>query len=233
MSQSTRVACRGEQGGDSLGGQGFVDSAVRMAACVGGCLVLIGCSSGEYNRRLEETIQRIETEVRLHGAASPIVDSSTGATIRLPEMIGADAQTLQQGDEAQPSFLALPGFAYAYKFQAEGQPGYLYVATVPVADKPPEELTRELQTEVRKTFSSAAWQDVTVTPPGGTPLAVKRLTAEGTQKFGQQDLPGRLDLYLASTPTHHVLLGWRAPSGTPKFFEAAAASVGTLTGVGS
>lgn len=222
---------------------GSLRGAKRLTAAAAGigCLVLSGCFSGEYNARMKESISKLETaggfSSVLYDAASPINDaagSATGVTLRLPQSIGSSAKTLQSGAEgAQPPFVNLPGFSYAYQIDVGGQPAYAYFAAVAAGEKTADVLAQEVLAEISKTFSSSVWQNAQVNRPDGGTMAVRRMRVSGPQKFGASEVDGQFDLYLTSSASHHVLLGWRAPTvagNSQNFFENAAAAIGTIQG---
>jgi hypothetical protein len=213
--------------------------AVGLAVC---SLVAGGCFSGEYSRRMDVTMKRLgelgELAAVIYAQQSPIQDlagNPTGISLRLPLFIG-DARSFRADDaDAQPSFLSLPGLAYGYEMDFGGQKAYAYFASVPVEEQDAEGLAQELQAAVRKTSSSAAWSDVSLKTPDGGTVRLRMLSTLGTQRFGTESQEGRFDLYLVSSPTHHVLLGWRAPTaaaGPQRFFEQVAASMGSIQGAG-
>jgi hypothetical protein len=207
-------------------------------------LLLSGCFSGDYNSRMQETTKQLNELGAIakvvFADASPVQDakgSSTGIRLRLPLVIDGSAKPLQGSDPgAQPPFLSLPGFSYGYEMQVGGQLAYAYFAAVPTEEKAADVLAQELQTAVAPTYSSAAWRDASLKTPNGGTVKVKVLSVTGPQKFGQDVQDGRFDLYLVSSRTHHVLIGWRAPTITGNsagFFENAALSLGSVTGQAS
>ena len=206
-----------------------------------GTLVLAGCGSGDYNRRMETTITKLneagDMAAAVYAQASEVLDtagSPTGISLRLPVFIGSDAKALRAGDAgARPPFVNLPGYSYGYEVQVGGQPAYAYFAAVAASGKTAEAITQEIQAQISKAFSSATWQDTPVASPEGGSVNVKLLSVIGSQAFGAEAQEGRFDLYLVSSATHHVLLGWRAPVATAdneKIFQNVAISMGTIQG---
>ena len=209
-------------------------------ACLA-CLSMSGCFTGEYERRMQETIKELETGSKKAGAvfatASGIVDAagtSTGISLRLPVFVDANAKSLVAGQpNAQPPFFDMPGFAYSYEIPFESESAYVHVAAVKAGEKPADQLAQEVQAAVSKTFSGAAWQDVTLETFSGGSMSVKRLRAVGPQTFGGSKADGQFDLYLLSSSSHHVLIGWRASAAADQahgVFEKAAISMGTVEG---
>lgn len=205
------------------------------------CSGLSGCFSGDYARRMEETTKKLQQlgdiASVIFGQASPVNDpagSATGIQIRLPLIIDGNAKSLLGNDPAaQPPFVPLPGLAYSYEMQVGGQPAFAYFAAVASGEKTAEVVAQEVQAAINTSFSSAVWNDTTLKTPDGGSVTVKLLSVTGSQKFGQDVEDGRFDLYLVSSGTHHVLIGWRAPvvSGTNAgFFENAARAMGSVQG---
>ncbi len=204
---------------------------------VHGCVILAlsltisGCMTGEYNRRLKETATRMADQVDvatiLFGAASGLDDASgqsTGVQVQLPLFVTSAAVT---EDSAQPPFMKIPGFAYAYAVQSDGQPGFVYIAAV-ASDKAAAELTSEVQAAVGQKFSGAVRREKLVPTADGGTLPIQCISSTGPQSFGAEQVEGRFDLYLLSSPTHHVLVGWRAPVASSGFFQASEYSMGTV-----
>lgn len=205
------------------------------------CATCGGCFSGEYNRRMRATMEQLNQlgsiAAVIYGQASPVQDASRGSTgisMRLPLVIDADAKALAPDDaDAQPPFLQLPGLAYAYELTVGDQPAFAYFAAVPVGQQDAAALAEELQQRVGRGFSGAAWRDVPVRTPTGGTVQLKLLSLIGPQKFGARTEDGRFDLYLVSSSTHHVLIGWRAPTAAGSaahFFENAAFAMGSVEG---
>jgi hypothetical protein len=210
-------------------------AAVPFASLV--ILVVAGCFTGEYNRRMTATLQQLQVQSEKAGAVFPspsaMLDASgaqTGIRLRLPIFVDATAKPMQAGDpNAQPPFCQLPGFAYSYEMPL-ATPAYFYVAAVSGASKSRDELMQEVEASIAKTFSGAAWQDVSVERFEGGTITLSRIRAVGPQKFGTGSADGQFDLYLASSQNHHVLIGWRASSDTQGFFDKVAISMGTIQG---
>ncbi len=205
------------------------------------CLLVSGCFTGEYGRRMDQTISKLaaqgERTAAVFAEPSGLFDAAgidTGISLRMPVFVDAKAKSLIAGTaNAQPPFFDLPGFAYSYEIPFDGQPAYVYVAAVKVDAKPADALAQEVQDGVGKTFSGAAWQDVTLETFSGANITVKRLSVTGPQQFGAEKTDGQFDLYLVSSASYNVLIGWRASSATAAaqgFFDKVAIAMGTLQG---
>jgi hypothetical protein len=182
----------------------------------------VGCGTGEYNRRLKERVQELNSTVDigsiLYGAASPLAEANggqVGVSLQLPLLVTAQPAT---GETAQPAFLKLPGFAYAYPVSSGDKSGNIYIAAVP-NDKGSAELQSELQGAVAGSFSGAAWAEAQVPTADGSGMMIQRISGIGQ--------PGRFDLYMLTSSTHHVLIGWLAPEGWSDFFRASEYSMGS------
>jgi hypothetical protein len=182
----------------------------------------VGCGTGEYNRRMKDRVEELNSTVDigaiLYGAASPLADASrgqVGVTLQLPLLVTSQPAT---GDAAQPAFMKIPGFAYSYPVGSGGQSGNIYIAAVPV-DKAAAELKSEIQGAVGGSFSGAAWAEAQVPTADGSGLMIQRISGTGQ--------PGRFDLYLLTSSSHHVLVGWLAPDGWSEFFQASEYSMGS------
>lgn len=205
------------------------------------CLGLSGCFSGDYARRMDKTTEKLqqlgEIASVIYGEASAVnntAGSASGIRLRLPLIIDANAKSLTGDDPAaQPPFMQLPGLAYSYELQVGGQPAFAYFAAVASGEKEAAAVLQEVQAAINTTFSSAVWNDATLKTPDGGSITMKLLRVTGSQKFGQAVEDGRFDLYLVSSGTHHVLIGWRAPvvSGTSAgFFDNAERAMGSVKG---
>ncbi len=203
------------------------------------CVLLGGCGSGEYARRMNETSTQLkklgDIAKVLYPTLSPVkdaADAATGIQLRLPLVIDGSAKAMHGDDPAaQPPSGQLPGLAYSYEMQVGGQPAYAYFAAVAGSDKTQEAFAQEVQTALGSAFSGAVWVDTQLETPDGRSITLKLLSATGKQKFGQDVQDGRFDLYLVSSGTHHVVIGWRAPvAAGAGFFDNAAASMGSVQG---
>lgn len=173
----------------------------------------------------------------IYDQSSSVQDASrtdTGIRLRLPRVIPSNAKAISAEDaDAQPPMLELPGLAYAYRLQVGDQPAYAYFAAVPAGGQDAAALAEEIHGRVGRAFSSAAWRDVPVQTPSGGTVQLRLLSLIGPQKFGAQTEEGRFDLYLVSSATHHVLVGWRAPTSAgdaAQFFKDAASAMGSVEG---
>ena len=192
---------------------------------------------------------------------SPTEVPGIGVSLRIPKLLDATAKSWRPGslnaagepiDESriQPPFVKLPGFQFCYERfvpdQSGGQqPVYCYVAVSDSKDASQEDLIASVQKDLKAKFSNApaTWEETSLNTPDGGTLTCRRISVTGPQGFvvspegrESKDSEGRMDLYLYSNETHHVLVGWRAPSGISEelsLFEVAEASVATVQVTGA
>jgi hypothetical protein len=201
-------------------------------------LFLAGCFSGDYNRRMDDSIKQLgEMGAKanaIYPTSSPVQDAgatATGISLRLPQLIGGSVVALRASEAgAQPPFMQLPGLSYTYPLQIQEQPAYAYFAAVAVAEKGADVLAQEVQTAVAAAFSGATWTDAVLSTPSGDSLTLKRISVTGNQAFGDKKEDGRFDLYLVTSATHSVLIGWRAPISASTFFQHVDISMGSVEG---
>jgi len=201
-------------------------------------LLLTGCFSGDYNRRMDESIKQLgdlgAKANAIYATSSPVHavgGTATGISFRLPQLVPGSVTTLTPTEAgAQPPFMQLPGLSYTYSFQVQELSAYTYFAAVAVAEKGADVVAQEVQTAVAAAFSGAAWTEETLSTPTGGSLTVKRLSVTGNQAFGDKKEDGRFDLYLVPSATHTVLIGWRAPISASTFFQHVAIAMGSVEG---
>jgi hypothetical protein len=165
-------------------------------------VLLTGCGTGEYNRRLEQTVSNINNQV-LWDAATTLQDAAgmaTGVSLQLPLFV------VNAPVRDQPQGLTLPGFAYSYPVEG----GSIHVAAVSA-----ETGIEQVKSEAGQSIPGANWTDA---PMGGLPGA--RVSGTVAEK--------RLDLYVVTSGTHHVLIGWHGDQGNAAFFQAADQSMASL-----
>lgn len=205
------------------------------------CLAVSGCFSGEYTRRMEETINDLQRDTEkaraVFGQPSKIVDAAgtaTGVSLRMPVFVDDTAKPLvADAPHAQPPFVELPGFAYAYEVPMDGPPAYVYFAAVKPDEKSAEELAQQVQGAIRNTFSGASWEQVNVETFAGDTQSLRRLRVKGPQQFGTTKTEGQFDLYLVSSSEYHVLIGWRASMEAARnqgIFDKVAIAMGSIQG---
>ncbi len=229
---------------------GWIRLFAPLLTCVG--IPLLGCGKAEYETRMQAKIQELQYgSVFLENLYEQPIDipgpSGQVASIRLPKLFDA-ATTWQlrqiegltgkpvETDRIQPPFGHLPGFSFCYEKYFSRQPVYCYFAVEDAAKKSAEVLLDELQKPLKAKFRAAVWTTEQLKTPTGSQITVKKISANGPQLFfldngDRENSDGAYELYLYSTPQHHVMVGWRAPRdllGTTKLLEVARLSLGTL-----
>jgi hypothetical protein len=216
------------------------------------CVTLAGCGQAEYDRLAQERLrilrQGSDFLAHLHDQATTIVDQV--ASLRLPKLFDETSTSLPQPGQnvdpsrLQPPFVTLPEFRFCYEKFVEGEPRefvplYCYFAVVDVEKTSASALLADLQKQIRAKFPRAtSWQDVELDTPTGGKIAWKKIGVTGPQLFdctpqnGERgDLDGRFELYVHSSPKHHILVGWRAPQvalAQNPLFDVAPLALGTL-----
>ena len=206
-------------------------------------IVAPGCGTGAYNEAFNVKLADVVKKASMPQLFAGTTDVKSGETvtgkIQLPQLFAGPTALTAATAGGQPPFLALPGYGYAFSqaVDAAGTPAtvYVYFAGAEVASNPVDQLKTNLQAELGKASLSGSWEDVSLATPSGTTLAASRLRVVGQQMFGGAQADGQFDLYLVSTPTHHVLIGWRAPKTAVdalSFPVAAEISMGSFTPAG-
>jgi hypothetical protein len=220
-----------------------------------------GCDlGGTYGKRYEESLvsvgKRAAVAAMLHGSPTSVPDAAgkpSGVQLRLPSVFDIESTKSLPASEAraQPPFLKIPGFNYAYermldhpddasKPESERRyaPSYCYLGAVPKTEQKADAIMADLLKQAQAAFPGVAWADEQVSSPEGAAVTVKVLSMSGQQDFdGAQiqkpveKLDGRMDLYLYESETHVALIGFRAPTaqaGKYQYFEAAKTAIGTI-----
>jgi hypothetical protein len=145
-------------------------------------------------------------------AASSLQDSAgqaVGVTLHFPLSV------VSGPSHQQPPGMALPGFAYSHPVEA----GRIYIGAVPLT-KNIDAVMADIKAEVNKVIPGVEWADAQVDSPDGGNFSSPRIS-------GADSEGNRLDVYLVTSGTHHVVVGWRAPKDNSDFFTASEYSMGT------
>jgi hypothetical protein len=216
-----------------------------------GSMCLAGCDlTGQYEARFQQALatsaQRAQFDQLLYPAGEEIKDTAgqpVGVSLRIPTLFDSSSKTLKPSDpQAQPP-LPLPGLSYTRERPVNDDankflPVYAYFAAVPKSEQKADSVQVALQQQAAALAPGAAWTDATLKTPEGQTVTFKRLRIEGTQEFfsaqtkAAEKTAGRLDIYLVDSPTHHVLIGWRAPKAQGdkyQFTAASEAAMGTVS----
>ena len=236
----------------SLSPARLVASALLLAS------ISAGCGTGEYNRRMDASLERLQTTGKftafLH--TSPTEVDGGLFSYRLPKIFDASSKSWAEGNKGevelpvikariQPPFVDLPGFRFCYEVFPKNNTGehevmYHYFAATKSTEKSAAEIADTIQKKVQAKFpdASAAWETIQLDTPESTTLECRKISAHGSQQFDRTPIgkefmrsDGQFELYLVSNSGYHVLMGWRAMTAVAKetrLSEIAAASVGTL-----
>jgi hypothetical protein len=149
----------------------------------------------------------------LFKAASSLQDSAgqaVGVTLHFPLSV------VSGPSHQQPPGMALPGFAYSYPVEA----GHIYIGAVPLT-KNIDAVMADIKAEVNKVIPGVEWADAQVDSPDVGNFSSPRIS-------GADSEGNRLDIYLVTSATHHVFVGWRAPKDKSDFFTTSEYSMGTI-----
>jgi len=217
-----------------------------------GSLVLaaiVGCSTAEYEQKMQATAQQIKTQQdrvgrlndNLHGSG-PLGDAAV--EIRVPKVLAAsfNADSPHPNDggkispqRLQPPFLNLPNLKLTYEGYVEAeegkpQPVYCYLAavqgTAAEASKLADDLARQLRTSLP---GGSGWETVDCPTPEGSTLSCRRIRASGKQLFDATppdggrarfvQQDGKFDLYLHEGSGWITLVGFREPTTLAEKFK--------------
>lgn len=183
---------------------------------------LAGCGTGEYEQRLDVTVQRLKAAANQLRPPMP-VPGAPAYTIQLPgacrtALEGADARRMKPGS------INLPGTVTVYEVMVEQgdgeQPYYVYVGTV--TGQALGTITSNLQNDVKNQLTlDGTWTAKAFPAPnGGAAVTWQVLRAKGKQVFynldgdGKETYPsqeGLLDIYLREEGGNIFIIAWRMP----------------------
>ena len=221
----------------------------------------LGCGQGEYEAAMNDSIKGIAFDSNfIQGlSADPAEIIKDVAELRLPAFIDnfATSLTMTSKDNAgdlidprrvQPPGIKIPGFRFSYeKFEQLGgrntdQPLYVYFGSRP-GNEPIKSVTGPILQGARKIRKNINWTTEELDTPDRGRLKFQKLSVKGIQDFefdprgGQiEKKAGQLDIYVHSTPEHHIIVGFRttdAIAEMTKMFDLAPFSLGKLTVLGA
>lgn len=208
-------------------------------AAVGACLMTLGCGSGEYQKRLNNTINRLKEQSAFAGMSDPIPLPGTKLTFCVPKEF---VNVADKADDPLHKKLLSPGplrpeqadaaafFTYVTEpkpEQGEDLPaltlhwGRRDPATGSKQD-PSSELMYALQDALPN--KELKWEEVQLPTPEGGSLTWQKLSAAGNMEFvmvkcadgaltGAKRMSGDLNLYIYKHPESGVFVWmvWRVP----------------------
>jgi hypothetical protein len=210
-------------------------------------LVATGCGTGEYDARLQTTINNVGRRAAIESfltQGTTDVSPDSGVRFRLPAIFDGSSKSLAPGEaRATIGGVALPGLVRASE-RAIDDPGgkysvgYVYFAAVPKEGKPQDALQNELRTAIAGVLPTAKWETAQLEKLSGGSVSFPLLVATGPQAFdasqnggANEQHEGRLEIYLVPADKHWVLIGWRAPTthaGKYQLFDAVRAAMATV-----
>jgi len=122
---------------------------------------------------------------------------------------------------------------------AEKLPFYLYVGVVSADGKKQREVMDGIVKQIKTKFPGTLWKPLSLAREDGSgQIEFKQLSIrakhvfDGSARGGTKvEAGGRCDFYIYSTPSHHVLVGWRVADSVAsalQFTRAVDLAMGTL-----
>ena len=187
----------------------------------GTVVLLVGCATGEYEKRFEQSLRGKADEARfavLHPEQYAITQDSA-LSIRIPDVFPKAAMTeaTHPPEVAKPPFmLDYPGYKFSYEGTPSGQgaeilPYYMYLGAVEKQAAAVNVLPDEALARVRTIDPNAAWTDATATTPGGQQLSLRKLRAAGNMLFRDQQTSGVFEMYMFDGGGYRLFVGFRWP----------------------
>lgn len=215
----------------------------------------LGCGKAAYEDAMRNRVKTLAFESNfIEGlkTESEVFENRDGviAEFRMPTAVETEGRFTSRSKDKrgfpidkrriQPPGMSLPGFRYSYEtFVGMGgrndfQPLYVYFAAVPGSDP---------VNKVKAAISKKTWQSVKLDTPDRRQLDFEKLSVTGNLEFEMdpgggeiQKKPGRLEIYLHSTPAHHIIIGFRATNEVDEkveLFKAVPFAMGTLQAMGN
>lgn len=190
-------------------------------------LTLVGCGTGEYERRLSGRTARLQAQAaaKFNELGNPQEVAGTNVSVRLPRVFKEAplAEGAADARRVKPGIVTIAGLKLTdegFIQDAEGGqlPFYCYVG---VTSDTAQNAIARLQQEVGgKPGKIVPWADFSVQAPDGQTVKWQKLRFEGNQEFyyknkaGQEDypsVPGVLELYVHEEGGQAVIVAWRMP----------------------
>jgi hypothetical protein len=196
-------------------------------------LLLVGCGTGEYERRLGERNAKIQAKAALkfNVLAAPLELPGTGVSIAVPKSL-ADPPLAENADprRLKPPTLAIPGQKLTYEgFVQDSEGGQLsYYCYLGVTPGSLQEVVGEVQKEAmgnQRRRGGLAWTDFEGEQRDGLMNKWRKVRIDKEQEFyykpknGQEQfpaMPGALEIYLYDAGGQVVVMAWRLPTSIEK-----------------
>lgn len=219
-------------------------------------LAAVGCGTGEYEARMEKTIDRLKRLEKFNEvlAEKAYLVPGTKITLRLPLIYDqSKMKTQAEGMVAaggslpalptQPPFMKIPGFrlcCYDSVTEEKQKPKifFLYVGVVevlPEAAGGKPFLPQLFKVQLDATFpgTTGEWDTITVETPEGDQLSWMKLRSQGEQVFdaGQQKVQGIYEVYIHQTEHYQFIVATRMPAdldGKTQLTDSLSLCLGTL-----
>ena len=191
-------------------------------------LVLVGCGTSEYERRLSTRSSKMQGQAaaKFSELGPPQVLPGTSVSISMPNSF-SDAPLVEGAVDARrvkPGIITIPGLKLTREgfIQDSGGGQMAYYCYVGVTGGPLQNVAGQLQNELSgKQGKVTPWTDFQGESPTGAPLQWRKLRFDGAQDFyyknkaGQEQfltLAGVLEVYLYDAGPQVVVVAWRMPA---------------------
>ncbi len=209
-------------------------------------LIIQGCGTGEYERRLDEGLTQAKANSKFNGLYGPQPLPDTAVSVRIPKMF--KDPPLVEGAQVngkpvdvrriKPGLFPFPFLKYTYETYVDDAGGvklpcYCYVGAANAAGgrvrNPKSDIDVSFQKKAE--FESLTnWMDFQGETPEGRGNAWKKIRIECQQDFrtldkaGQEknaQLPGIMEIYLHEEAENYVIIVWRMPKSIEQKVELA------------
>jgi len=221
-------------------------SSARLSLIPLFLLVVQGCGTGEYERRVEEGLAQAKANSKFNGLYGPQPLPETAVSVRMPKVfkdppLVEGAQINGKPVDARrikPGLFPFPFLKFTYETYVDDAGGvklpcYCYVGAVNAAGgrvrNPRGDIDASFQKKAE--FESLTnWTDVQGETPEGRSNAWKKIRIECQQDFrtldkaGQEkyaQMPGVMEIYLHEEAEHYVVIVWRLPKSIEQKFDLA------------
>ena len=209
-------------------------AAAAMAVLLGNC---VGCGTGEYERRLEKSIQQGEQgsafqdmrEVTVPGTSVKLLlpPDSPGVELGTTPLAAETAQPRLKPKAGEDTLPALKATYEGFVAYGEGETGgktayYCYVSVGDMGIYGAKDPARDLRNRVGRALdvSTGRWEEIQCESKGGLASDWKRLQFSSPQEFYNEDAKGTKDfrpedgiveIYCREVNGQFVVICWRLP----------------------